>query len=83
MQEPIQGQEFLVFIPLLLIVARGGADQEAVSKALEATFEGRIAAGELSKWAMPDEIRFVEAIAKTSVGKIDKKALRAGLARSG
>ena len=65
--------------PLLLIVARGGADQEAVSKALEAAFEGRIAAGELSKWAMPDEIRFVEAIAKTSVGKIDKKAIRAEL----
>ena len=65
--------------PLLLIVARGGADQEAVSKALEAAFEGRIAAGELSKWAMPEEIRFVEAIAKTSVGKIDKKAIRAEL----
>ena len=65
--------------PLLLIVARGGADQEAVSKALEAAFEGRIAAGELSKWTMPDEIRFVEAIAKTSVGKIDKKAIRVEL----
>ena len=55
------------------------ADRTAVSTALEAAFEGRIAAGELSKWAMPDDIRFVEAIAKTSVGKIDKKAIRAKL----
>ncbi|MEC8263409.1 MAG: long-chain-fatty-acid--CoA ligase [Pseudomonadota bacterium] len=65
--------------PLLLIVAGDGADRAALSKALGAAFEGRIAAGELSKWAMPDEIRFVEAIAKTSVGKIDKKAIRAEL----
>ncbi|MCO5248451.1 MAG: fatty acid--CoA ligase [Chitinophagales bacterium] len=33
--------------------------------------------GDLSKWAVPDEIRFVDAIPKTSVGKIDKKKIRA------
>ena len=65
--------------PLLLIVAANGADTEAVERALFAAFRERIAAGELSKWAMPDDIRFVEAIAKTSVGKIDKKAIRAEL----
>jgi fatty-acyl-CoA synthase len=32
--------------------------------------------GQISKWAMPEEIRFVEAIPKTSVGKIDKKRIR-------
>ena len=63
--------------PLLLIVAVDGADGKTVSQALRAAFEDRIAAGEMSKWAMPDEIRFVDAIAKTSVGKIDKKAIRA------
>ena len=65
--------------PLLLIVAGEGADRDAVSAALGAAFEDRIASGELSKWAMPDEIRFVESLAKTSVGKIDKKTIRAGL----
>lgn len=63
--------------PLLLIVALDGADGKTVSQALRAAFEDRIAAGAMSKWAMPDEIRFVDAIAKTSVGKIDKKAIRA------
>ena len=65
--------------PLLLIVAGEGADRKAVSAALGAAFEDRVVAGELSKWAMPDEIRFVESLAKTSVGKIDKKTIRAGL----
>ena len=29
------------------------------------------------RWWLPDEIRFIEAVPKTSVGKFDKKALRA------
>jgi fatty-acyl-CoA synthase len=33
--------------------------------------------GEISKFAVPQKILFVEALAKTSVGKFDKKALRA------
>ena len=66
--------------PLLLVVAGDGTDRQAVADAVMAAFEESIAAGALSKWAMPDEIRFVETLAKTSVGKIDKKAIRAGLA---
>src|ERR1700733_8047298 len=33
--------------------------------------------GEISKFAVPQKILFVESLAKTSVGKFDKKALRA------
>jgi fatty-acyl-CoA synthase len=33
--------------------------------------------GVISKFAVPQKILFVEALAKTSVGKFDKKALRA------
>lgn len=33
--------------------------------------------GQLSKWAMPEEFVFVATIPKTSVGKIDKKKIRA------
>jgi len=31
----------------------------------------------IAKWQLPDDIVFVEAIPKTSVGKFDKKVLRA------
>jgi len=31
---------------------------------------------QLAKWALPDEVVFIEAVPKTSVGKFDKKVLR-------
>jgi fatty-acyl-CoA synthase len=34
----------------------------------------------VAKWALPDDIVFVEAVPKTSVGKFDKKVLRARFA---
>lgn len=33
--------------------------------------------GKVAKWWLPDEVAFVEQIPKTSVGKFDKKVLRA------
>lgn len=30
-----------------------------------------------AKWQLPDQVLFVEAIPKTSVGKLDKKRIRA------
>jgi fatty-acyl-CoA synthase len=36
--------------------------------------------GAISKYAVPDRVHFVEAIPKTSVGKLDKKVIRARLA---
>jgi len=66
--------------PVLLIVGAEGFDRSAVEEALGSVFDAEVAAGKLSKWAVPKDIRFVAEIAKTSVGKIDKKALRAGLA---
>ena len=66
--------------PLLLIVVIEGFDRSVVEEALGRAFDAEVAAGRLPKWAIPKDIRFVAEIAKTSVGKIDKKALRAGLA---
>ena len=66
--------------PLLLIVGTEGSDLSAVEEALGKVFAAEVAAGKLSKWAVPKDIWFVAEIAKTSVGKIDKKALRAALA---
>ena len=65
--------------PLMLVVAAEGADQDALEVAIRAVFEEAVSSGKLSKWAVPQEIRFVTQIAKTSVGKIDKKALRLSL----
>jgi fatty-acyl-CoA synthase len=36
--------------------------------------------GRVAKWWLPDEFAFVSEIPKTSVGKFDKKVLRAQLA---
>ncbi len=63
--------------PLLLIVLQDGADEEAIKSSIAAVAKEAVEAGSLSKWAVPDRFNFVAEIAKTSVGKIDKKRLRA------
>jgi fatty-acyl-CoA synthase len=59
--------------PLVLVVPRQGElNPETVrNEFLQAASDGLI-----SKWAVPDRIEVVDAIQKTSVGKIDKKYLR-------
>ena len=66
--------------PLLLIVARDGADEGTIRDSIAAAVQAAVVAGDLSKWAVPDQFRFVTEIAKTSVGKIDKKRLRTEVA---
>ena len=63
--------------PVLLIVAKNGADEAAIRNRIVVAAQNAVAAGDLSKWAVPDQFHFVAEIAKTSVGKIDKKRLRA------
>lgn len=65
--------------PLMLVVADDNVNRQDISAGITAAVAGAITAGHLPKWATPDEIRFVDEIAKTSVGKIDKKAIRAAL----
>ena len=36
--------------------------------------------GRVAKWWLPDEFAFIAEVPKTSVGKFDKKVLRAALA---
>jgi fatty-acyl-CoA synthase len=59
--------------PLCCVVLREGADASADD--LREHLSGRVA-----KWWLPDEFAFLEEIPKTSVGKFDKKVLRARLA---
>ena len=65
--------------PLLLIVAAEGGDHSAVEDSIRVALSDAVSSGSMSKWAIPKDIRFVDEITKTSVGKIDKKALRAAL----
>lgn len=62
--------------PVLLIIAKKGANELAIKEVITAAAQAAVATGELSKWAVPDRFHFVAEIAKTSVGKIDKKRLR-------
>ena len=61
--------------PLALIVLK----QESVSMVTEQHIQVHVRAwsdrGAISKWAVPD-VRFVDYLEKTSVGKLDKKVLR-------
>ena len=60
--------------PMALVVKTENStlDDEAIRQHVK-TF---VAQGILSVWAIPERVELVEAIAQTSVGKIDKKLLR-------
>jgi fatty-acyl-CoA synthase len=56
--------------PCACVVARPGAELDA--DAVRGFLGGRVA-----KWWLPDRVEFIEEVPKTSVGKFDKKVLRA------
>ncbi|MBI1759986.1 MAG: AMP-binding protein, partial [Acidobacteria bacterium] len=60
--------------PLACVVLKAGAEltKEQINEHL-------VTKGGIAKWWLPDEVLFVEAIPKTSVGKFDKKVLRVQL----
>jgi fatty-acyl-CoA synthase len=62
--------------PLLLVVPVNAAASDRLDAAIRQLLEVEITAGRLSKWAMPERIEIVAEIPKTSVGKLDKKAMR-------
>jgi len=62
--------------PMLIIVLSERAGEDVDAETITRHVAGYVASGDISRWAIPDRIEFVDAIAKTSVGKIDKKALR-------
>jgi fatty-acyl-CoA synthase len=56
-------------------VLRAGAALDAAG--LQAHLAAFAAQGLISKYGVPERIVFVEALPKTSVGKLDKKLMRA------
>jgi fatty-acyl-CoA synthase len=66
--------------PVAFVVAKAGVAMPPTEKDIRdhiAHFAGQ---GTVSKYAVPDRVYFVDAIPKTSVGKLDKKVIRANLA---
>lgn len=62
--------------PLAVIAPDPEYADEITEGAVRSHVKERAESGEISKFAVPDRIQFVEEIDKTSVGKIDKKTLR-------
>ncbi len=61
--------------PLALVVPRDGYDLDV--DAIRAVLTEAAAAGVIPRYGVPEQIRLVDELEKTSVGKLDKKALRA------
>jgi fatty-acyl-CoA synthase len=68
--------------PCLVVALAPGGEADLVRTAARGALAAVIAEGRLPKWAAPDRIEIVEAIPKTSVGKLDKKRMRAEFSAS-
>jgi len=66
--------------PVAFVVCKSNANptEDAIRRHVQ-DFAER---GAISRYAVPDRVYFVDTIPKTSVGKLDKKVIRAGLAAS-
>jgi fatty-acyl-CoA synthase len=65
--------------PVALVVVKPGTDTQPTEEAVRQHVAQFAEKGTVSKYAVPDRVYFVDAIPKTSVGKLDKKVIRAKL----
>jgi len=65
--------------PIALVVVKPGQNEAPSEGAIRLHVEQFAQRGAISKYAVPDRVHFVDAIPKTSVGKLDKKVIRANL----
>lgn len=63
--------------PIAIVALKSDATGKVSKDELLKLIDQRISVGAISKYAMPDQVHFVSTVDKTSVGKHDKKALRA------
>jgi len=61
--------------PMLVIVR--AAEPELSVNEIQDVIRAQVDSGRLSKWAVPERVEFVDSLPKTSVGKMDKKVMRA------
>jgi len=62
--------------PLLLVVRRPESETTVTADDIRNAIRTQVTAGRISQWAVPERVEFVEKLEKTSVGKLDKMALR-------
>ena len=63
--------------PLVLVVPEPGRENDVSEEIVRQHVQSHVERGEISRWAVPERVEIVDGIDKTSVGKIDKKLLRA------
>ena len=63
--------------PLVLVVPAPGREDDIDVNVVRQKVQSHVDRGEISRWAVPERVEIVDSIDKTSVGKIDKKRLRA------
>jgi fatty-acyl-CoA synthase len=62
--------------PAAYVVERETSRGKLTADALKTFLQTFVDAGHIERWAIPDQVVVVDALPKTSVGKLDKKALR-------
>ena len=62
--------------PLALIVLKEGVSRPVTGATLLEHLQKYVADGIIASWTIPDNYAFVDVLPRTSVGKIDKRALR-------
>ena len=62
--------------PLAVVVPKNGLAAKAAADEIKSHVKAYVDKGMISKFAIPDRVLFVEALEKTSVGKLDKKCMR-------
>jgi fatty-acyl-CoA synthase len=67
--------------PLALVTLKEDYKDKATEEDIKKFFMGFVQKGVISKWGVPDKVLFVDSLAKTSVGKLNKRAMREQFAR--
>jgi fatty-acyl-CoA synthase len=62
--------------PLAVACLKSGYQDKVSEDDLKRFFMSYVDKGLISKWAVPEKVIFVESLAKTSVGKLNKKVMR-------
>jgi fatty-acyl-CoA synthase len=65
--------------PVALVVRKATESAPLTEEAIRRHVADFVDRGAISRYALPDRVHFVDAIPKTSVGKLDKKVIRAKL----
>jgi fatty-acyl-CoA synthase len=68
--------------PVCFVVCKAQTEAKPSEDAIRKHVQEFAERGAISKFAVPDRVYFVDAIPKTSVGKLDMKVIRARLAES-